>query len=101
MVRHDIEPETWSQGGQVSPCIVMILVFVILTSNAPGSARLMRTDKVVSRSLHPLPGHLVDLLRERLLPISKLQPSNHLLNSLNMKTGGDPPTSNIQVPQDS
>jgi hypothetical protein len=73
----------------------MILVFVILTSNTLGSAWLMRTDKVASCSLHSLPGHLVDLLRERLLPISKLQLSNHLLNSLNMKTGGDPPTSNI------
>jgi hypothetical protein len=99
-VRHDVEPETWSRGGQVSPHIVVILDFVILISNAPGSARLMRTDEVAPRSLHPPPSHLVDPLRETLLPISKLQPSSHLLNTLNMKTGGDPPTSDIRVSQD-
>lgn len=100
-VRRDVEPETWSRGGQVSPRIVVILVFVILTSNAPRSAQVMRTDEVASRSLHPPPSHLVDPLRETLLPISKLQPSSHLFNTLNMKTGGDPPTSNIPVSQDS
>jgi len=43
-VRRDVELETRPRGGQVSPRhgVVVVLVFVILTSNAPDSIHLMR-----------------------------------------------------------
>jgi len=94
----DVEHETRSRGGLVSPRLAMVLVFVILTSNALGSIR-MKTDEVSSRSPHPPPGHLVDPFRKTFLPNLNLEPASRLLNTLSMTTEGCRPTSAIRISQ--
>ena len=65
-----------SSSGQVSPYVVVVLAFVILTSNAPGSVQLMRTDELLSRSPHDtnltvlsnpntMPNHSLGILYQR------------------------------------
>ena len=98
-VRRGVEHETRSRGGLVSPRVVVVLVFVILTSNALGSIQLMKTDELSSHSPHPPPSHLVDHLRKTFLPHLNLEPASRLLNTLSMTTEGCRPTSDIRVSQ--
>jgi hypothetical protein len=98
-VRRDVEPETRSRGDQVSPRVVVVLVFVILTNNAPGSIQFMRTDELLSRSPRAPPTHLVDPLRMTFLSKLKLESPSRLKSTLRMETEGSPPTSDIRVSQ--
>ena len=91
-----------SSSGQVSHRVVVVLAFVILTSNAPGSVQLMRTDELLSRSPHcprAPPTHLVDPPRKTFFPNLKVKQSSRPINTLGMKTEGSPSTRYIRVPQ--